>query len=451
MKERKNFYCVILLTVLLSALCSKCLYKEPLTPAKISDIQSSFAPTEENKKSVEPVLKDGINKASLNQDVLKNHNDAFSNEITTGKIGNQGESGRCWLFASLNFFRPAAMKKLNTDDFEFSVTYLYFWDKMEKANFALEKEIKGKRKTYKHYGNFLDDGGNWLMFAALVEKYGAVPLSAMPETKDSQNSDQMLKNLNQRLLLGILEIQDKKSKGASLKKLRQLKTEIMKNIYKMLVFHLGFPPETFYFTYTAKTGEIYAKGYTPKTFAQEFVPLDDDNEFVSLVNLPEQQKMRLYSLKYAGVKFITAVEEEDMKGAVLNSVLHNEPAFIGVFMSQNFDKKSGIMHSNLYQYEKIYGIKIADYEVTEEFLSNNGAHKMIIVGADVKDGKVVKWKVQNSWGEDVGKSGYFFMYDSWFNNYVHEVVVKREYLPEHLQKYLKKHKPIYVDDAYLYE
>ena len=54
-------------------------------------------------------------------------------------ITNQASSGRCWLFASTNVFRVALMKRHNLSTFELSQAYLFFYDKLEKANFFLEQ------------------------------------------------------------------------------------------------------------------------------------------------------------------------------------------------------------------------------------------------------------------------------------------------------------------------
>ena len=45
--------------------------------------------------------------------------------------------GRCWMFSSLNLFRPMAMKQFNLSEFEFSENYLYFYDLLEKSNLFL--------------------------------------------------------------------------------------------------------------------------------------------------------------------------------------------------------------------------------------------------------------------------------------------------------------------------
>lgn len=53
-------------------------------------------------------------------------------------VTNQNQSGRCWLFASTNVFRIPLMKKHDLKEFQLSQAYLFFWDKLEKANYFLE-------------------------------------------------------------------------------------------------------------------------------------------------------------------------------------------------------------------------------------------------------------------------------------------------------------------------
>ena len=44
-------------------------------------------------------------------------------------------------------------------------------------------------------------------------------------------------------------------------------------------------------------------------------------------------------------------------------------------------------------------------------------HAMVIsaVHVDPQTGKPVRYKVENSWGPDVGDKGYFVMTDAWFD------------------------------------
>ena len=63
-----------------------------------------------------------------------------------------------------------------------------FWDKLEKSNYFLENILK----TLNHETDSriimhllqapVQDGGQWDMFVNLIEKYGIVPQSVMPET-----------------------------------------------------------------------------------------------------------------------------------------------------------------------------------------------------------------------------------------------------------------------------
>ena len=72
------------------------------------------------------------------------------------------------------------MKKHNLKEFELSQAYLFFWDKLEKANYFLEQimdtmseELDG-RLIQELLAAPVNDGGQWDMVANLVAKYGLV-------------------------------------------------------------------------------------------------------------------------------------------------------------------------------------------------------------------------------------------------------------------------------------
>lgn len=56
-------------------------------------------------------------------------------------VTNQRSSGRCWIFAATNVFRVAIQQKYDIKSFELSQAYLFFWDKVEKANYFLESVL----------------------------------------------------------------------------------------------------------------------------------------------------------------------------------------------------------------------------------------------------------------------------------------------------------------------
>lgn len=72
------------------------------------------------------------------------------------------------------------MRRYNLKDFELSQAYLFFWDKLEKANYLLEnildttEEEVDSRLVKQLLSDPVGDGGQWDMAANLVEKYGLV-------------------------------------------------------------------------------------------------------------------------------------------------------------------------------------------------------------------------------------------------------------------------------------
>ena len=65
-------------------------------------------------------------------------------------------------------------------------------------------------------------------------------------------------------------------------------------------------------------------------------------------------------------------------------------------------------------------------------------HAMVFTGVHLEKGKPVRWKVENSWGEERGEKGYFIMSDSWFDEYNYQVVINRKYLTSELIEQLNQ-------------
>ena len=63
-------------------------------------------------------------------------------------------------------------------------------------------------------------------------------------------------------------------------------------------------------------------------------------------------------------------------------------------------------------------------------------HAMLFTGVDVVNGRPRRWRVENSWGEENGRKGFYVMNDSWFDEHMFEIAARRSALPDDLQRAL---------------
>ena len=58
-----------------------------------------------------------------------------------------------------------------------------------------------------------------------------------------------------------------------------------------------------------------------------------------------------------------------------------------------------------------------------------GLAAMVLTGVNLDaSGKPTRWKIENSWGDKSGDKGYYVCSDSWFDQYVFQAAVEKEYL-----------------------
>ena len=130
----------------------------------------------------------GIEAASLNREKIQHTSTAVSHRLDDWKATSQKKSGRCWLFSSLNFLRSRARESLGIKNFEFSQSYVFFWDKFERANWFLtdiiatsDEPVDGRLVQFL-LGDVLGDGGQWDMAVSVYMKYGLVPKEIVDAT-----------------------------------------------------------------------------------------------------------------------------------------------------------------------------------------------------------------------------------------------------------------------------
>ena len=416
----------------------------------IRRFSESFNKDPKNTLALNAVTENGIAAVALSRKEVDRQNFTFSNLIESSDATNQERSGRCWLFSGLSILSLEAMKKLNLRTFELSEIYQMFWDKLEKANYFLENIIETRaepldgRLVSSLLSDPIPDGGQWNMFVNLIKKYGVMPKTFMPETKNSNDSDPMNALLASKLREYAKLLRDMNAKGASTAELRDEKGGLLEEFYRLLCINLGVPPETFNWEWRDNDDLFHRRGnITPVQFFREYVGLELD-DFVSLINAPNKAFNKLYTVQYSGnmvdggdTRYLN-VDLATMKKATIDMITGNHAVWFGCDVAKMLETEMGAMDLSIYDYESVYSTKFKlDKAARLEYGDSEMTHAMVITGVDLDTKSAPKkWRVENSWGSRVGHQGYMYMMDEWFDQYVYEVVVRKELLSSELVKIL---------------
>ncbi|MFN8511243.1 MAG: C1 family peptidase [Thermomicrobiales bacterium] len=414
----------------------------------LAEMRGEFAANPANRVAQNAVVRTPIEDVALNHGLVTTMDHTFSHHLDSWSVTSQKQSGRCWMFAGLNLFRPGAMQKMNVKEFEFSQNFTMFWDKLERANYFFEAIIETAERPVsdRTVGFLLDspveDGGQWNMFVNLVKKHGVVPKALMPETHSSSNTRTMNGLLRTKLREGAKTLRDAQAAGATLSALRATKDDLMRVIHRMLCVHLGTPPVRFTWQWQDKDKEFHRdEEMTPQEFAAKYitVPIDD---YVCLVHDPRATSPfgKTFTVEYLGnivggaiVKYLN-VEIDVMKSIAQRTIMAGEPVWFGCDVGKQMRRDLGLWDKDLFDYGALYGTEFTlDKAGRLDYHQTLMTHAMLFTGVDVLDGAARRWRVENSWGEENGQKGYFVMNDNWFDEYTFEIAARKEYLPADLQ------------------
>jgi bleomycin hydrolase len=284
------------------------------------------------------------------------------------------------------------------------------------------------------------------MISSIVAKYGIVPKSAMPESACSSATSEMNGIVTKKLREFAAVLRKEHKNGKSIDELREIKTQQMCTVYRMLSICLGTPPETFDFEVLTKDKEFISdKNITPKEFFDKYVKVDL-SQYVSLINSPTEDKpyMHSYTVKFLGnvidgtpVRYVNLPIEE-LKKAAIAQMKDNEPVWFGCDVGKRSARDSGVMSLEAYDYDNFFSTTF-DLSKAEglDYGYSMMTHAMVFQGVDLdENGNPTKWCVENSWGPDAGNKGMYMMTDSWFDKYMYQIVVQKKYLsPEILVAY----------------
>jgi bleomycin hydrolase len=442
-----------------------------LSEDNLAQYSQAFGAQRANAVAAAAATNTGVLKAATDYRGVRSLQQNFSIELEQGSITAQKRSGRCWMFSGLNVLRYEVIHRWNLKDFEFSESYLFFYDKLEKSNYFLEgvlanlKEPIDSRMFAWLMQDAATDGGFWSMFANLVEKYGLVPKDACPESKNSSDSGAFTQYLQTMLHKDALVLRGSAAEGKSLTELREMKAAQLEQIYRLLAISLGEPPRSFNFVMRDKDGKLLEDhSITPQQFYNKYVANEcrgagsgegvtadvgsvdgaqygvDLNNFASLVDAPTAATP--YGKQYRLARSGNMADRDDtvfanvgmevMKKAIVAQIKDGHPVWFACDCTKYELRDEGIFDRSTVQVENLFDTNFGmEKGRALEYREAEGNHAMTLMGVNFDaDGNPDRWKIENSWGKDPGADGYFVASDEWFNEFVFEAIVNKKYLDE---------------------
>ena len=441
---------LLAVAMLVGALALNAQNKGGISADLLGEISKGYEGTAADKALRNALNTTPINTLALNADNLP-VDTRFSDMVTTKGRTNQLSSGRCWLFTGLNVLRAKMIEKFDMGPVMLSQNYVFFYDQLEKANLFLQGIIDTKnlpdddRKVDWLFSNPIGDGGQFTGVSNLIMKYGVVPAEVFPESLNANNTSQMRAQLALKLREDGLRLRQA-PKGTDLQK---MKVEQLKEIYRILALCLGVPPTKFTWTRTdAKGNVVSTEKYTPKSFYDKYIGTDLENNYVMVMNDPCREFYKVYEIEYDrhvydGENWVYLnLPIEDIKQMAIASIKDNTAMYFSCDVGKFLLRDKGFADLGNFDYESLMGVTFGMNKKERVYTHASGStHAMTLIAVDLKDGKPVKWMVENSWGANSGYQGNIIMTDEWFDEYMFRLVVDKKYVPASLMKYLDQ-KPI---------
>ena len=429
-----------------------------ISPQMLQKMEKAQQPT--NKALFNAMAQNSIDALAMNFQNQKPIDTYFSVETPKQSIHDQKSSGRCWMFTGFNVLRANFAKKhQDTLAVEFSHDYLFFYDQLEKANLMLQgvidhaaKPLDDQRVQF-FFHHPINDGGTFCGVSDLAYKYGLVPKGVQPETYSADNTSRMARIISSKLREYGLELRDMVNSKTTAKAVQNRKEEMLCDIYRMLSMTLGEPVKEFTYAHVNKNGKQVGepKKYTPKQFYEETVGGPLNGTFIMVMNDPRRPYYETYEVEYdrhtydgTNWKYLN-LPMEDIANLAIASLKDGRKLYSSYDVGKQFDRKRGYMDTENYDYGSLFGTTFKMDKAQRIATFDSGStHAMTLVAVDLdKNGKPLKWKVENSWGAGRGIGGCDIMTNRWFNEYMFRLVVDKQYVPAKTLEQFNK-KPIMV-------
>ena len=383
-----------------------------ISPQMLQKIQQQNEPTAADKALRNALAANNIDLLAQNRMNAGAIDTYFSVETRKQSITDQKSSGRCWMFSGLNVLRSNFAKRTDSLTVELSQDYLFFWDQLEKSNLMLQGVIDTGKKPiddqrvqfFFHYP--LNDGGTFCGVADLAEKYGLVPSSIQPETFSAENTSKMSSIIKSKLREYGLELRKMVADGKKANAIQQRKTEMLAEVYHMLVITLGEPVKEFTFVFKDKNGKAISapKKYTPKEFYQEIVGGPLNGTFIMVMNDPRREYYKTYEVEYDrhtydghNWKYLN-LPMEDIETLAIASLKDGRKLYSSYDVGKQLDRKRGYCDLDNFDYASLFNTPFNMTKAERISTFDSGStHAMTLNAVDLNaQGEPLKWKVEKA-------------------------------------------------------
>ena len=405
----------------------------------------------------------------INQKVLDTTDHIFSNSCTDSiSPMDQNSAGVCWICGGLSVCRRSIIKNLNLDNkFNMSINYLLFWDKLEKCNYYINYIIENRKlkptkdKIHDLISSPCCDGGSWHNFVDLVNKYGMVPDTVYKRKYSSKNTKNMNKLINHKL-----------REFTSIIMSRNVLTKIIMRMIGVPIF----PDTIFVWVYLNKTNEKkIINTLNPLSFFNNFCDLKLD-QFLQIINDPRKRhpynklyiKKDIHDIINPTLNVQSLVMLNLPNDEIIELIVKQIDAKIPVWFSCDVDKyvnhQHNIMDIDIYNYGLPFNTSFTRMSKSDrlDFYDSYPNHVMTIIGYDfdtqvsdnskkrkLSDG-VLKFKVENSWGETGKNEGHYTMTIEWFKMFGYNLSIDRRFLNQsHIECLGNKPYVLHKNDLFL--
>ena len=115
-----------------------------------------------------------------------------------------------------------------------------------------------------------------------------------------------------------------------------------------------------------------------------------------------------------------------MQSIAISVLRLKKPVWFGADVGKFSNSRLGILDNDIYDYSLGFNISFNMNKGDRlQYGESSMTHAMVFTGVHLEDGKPIRWRVENSWGQDRGDEGYFVMSNDWFHEWVYQIVVEK--------------------------